>query len=569
MTRDPSSAAALSAEAGLGTSSPLRHTRAIAIAERLRGDRLGARLLGLVLLLVFAPLIAVLALVVRCTSAGPALFRQVRLGRGGRPFAMFKLRTMVENAADLQPDSWTRQNDPRVTAAGAILRRWHLDELPQLVNVVRGEMALIGPRPETPRIAQRLRRTIPRYDDRHSVLPGIVGLAQINLPPDTDIESVREKLALDLEYIRTSTLSLDLRMLIWSCARLIGLPFESTTRVLGLRRAVRAPSHGPPSTHRARATARSTPPEEARRSTHHDTDASVNDAAVPSLNCLTVDVEDYFHSNAMDSAVSPSQWHGLPQRVESNTRRLLDLLEAYDTRATFFVLGWVAERYPSLVTDIVSRGHEVACHGYLHRLAYQLGPVEFRRDVQRALAILQDLVGGEVRGFRAASYSIVAGTMWVIDILIELGFEYDSSIFPVRHDLYGIPDFDRFRVRIERPTGAIVEIPPSTVRIAGTNLPVAGGGYLRLAPLGFTRWAIRRLNHVDRQPALVYVHPWELDPDQPRLAVGSRTRFRHYSRLATTERKLKRLLSEFRFAPLREVFADSAAAPARYRPNAA
>lgn len=294
----------------------------------------------------------------------------------------------------------------------------------------------------------------------------------------------------------------------------------------------------------------------------------MNDAAVPPLNCLTVDVEDYFHPNAMDSAVSPSEWPDLPQRAEANTRRLLDLLEAHDTRATFFVLGWVAERSPTLVADIVSRGHEIACHGYLHRLAYELGPAEFRRDVERARAVLQDLVGAEIRGFRAASYSIVSSTMWAIDTLIELGFEYDSSIFPVRHDLYGIPTFDRFRVRLERPSGSIVEIPPSTVRIAGINLPVAGGGYLRLAPFGFTRWAIRRLNDVDRQPALVYVHPWELDPDQPRLAVGPRTRFRHYSRLATTERKLKRLLAEFRFAPLREVFADTEAAPARYRPDA-
>lgn len=227
----------------MGTGSLLRDARAVSIAPRLRGSRLGARLLGLVLLVIFAPLIAVLALVVRCTSAGPALFRQVRLGRSGKPFVMLKLRTMIDGAAELEPDSWTRHNDPRVTTAGAILRRWHLDELPQLVNVVRGEMALVGPRPETPRIAERLRCTIPGYDDRHSVLPGIVGLAQVNLPPDTDVAGVRNKLALDLEYVGTATLSLDLRMLIWSCARLVGLPFEPTTRFLGLRRDVSEPSH--------------------------------------------------------------------------------------------------------------------------------------------------------------------------------------------------------------------------------------------------------------------------------------------------------------------------------------
>jgi len=286
-------------------------------------------------------------------------------------------------------------------------------------------------------------------------------------------------------------------------------------------------------------------------------------------NCLTVDVEDYFHPNAMDAAVAPEQWTSLPQRVERNTLRMLDLLDEHETKATFFVLGWVAERHPRLVGEIVGRGHELACHGYLHRLVYELGPVAFRRDVERARAVLQDQAGRAVDGFRAASYSIVATAMWAIDVLIDAGFAYDSSIFPVHHDLYGIPNFDRFLVRIDRPGGSIIEIPPSTLRVAGTNLPIAGGGYLRIAPYALTRWAIRRINRVDGEPAIVYTHPWELDADQPRLPVGMRTRLRHYSRLATTEEKLRRLLSEFHFAPLGTVFAAREASPALYAMEAA
>lgn len=287
----------------------------------------------------------------------------------------------------------------------------------------------------------------------------------------------------------------------------------------------------------------------------------------PATNCLTVDVEDYFHPNAMDALLRPDDWDSLPQRVERNTHRVLDLLDQYGARATFFVLGWVGERHPDLVREIVSRGHELACHGHLHRLAYELGPTEFRRDVARARAVLEDAAGERVEGFRAASYSILATTMWAIDILIELGFSYDSSIFPIYHDLYGIPKFDRFRVRLERRAGSIVEIPPSTLRIAGANLPIAGGGYLRIAPLACTRWAIRYLNRVERQPAIVYFHPWEIDCEQPRLAARFRTRVRHYSRLAGMERKLHRLLAQHRFATLRETFAGRVPAPASYRPQ--
>jgi len=276
------------------------------------------------------------------------------------------------------------------------------------------------------------------------------------------------------------------------------------------------------------------------------------------INALTVDVEDYFHPNAMDGVVPPSQWDAMPHRVEANTRRMLDLLDECGVHATFFVLGWVAERWPQLISDIERRGHEVACHGFAHRLVYQLGREPFRADVLRARSVLEDIVGHRIAGFRAASYSIVDSTLWALDVLIDLGFTYDSSIFPIRHDLYGIPSFSRTPVRIERAAGAILEIPPSTVRLLGQNWPVAGGGYFRLFPYWLTRRAIEWLNQHERRAGMVYVHPWELDVDQPRLHGGLRARLQ-YTNLHRTEARLRRLLREFRFAPVRDVFGACAA----------
>jgi len=270
-------------------------------------------------------------------------------------------------------------------------------------------------------------------------------------------------------------------------------------------------------------------------------------------NVLTVDVEEYFHPNAMDGVVDPSCWDGLPKRVEHNTHRVLDLLSEHDVHATFFVLGWVAERLPHLVTEIARRGHEVACHGYAHRLVYRLGPARFRDDVARSKRILEDCLGSRITGFRAASCSIVETTLWALDILIEEGFEFDSSIFPVRHDIYGIPGFHRFAVRLRRGAGEIVEIPLSTVRLFGRNWPVAGGGYFRLLPYWITRMSLQRLNRRDRAPAIVYLHPWELDVDQPRLPAGAVSRFRQYTNLGRTESRLRRLLDDFTFAPIRDV----------------
>lgn len=270
------------------------------------------------------------------------------------------------------------------------------------------------------------------------------------------------------------------------------------------------------------------------------------------VNALTFDVEEYFHPNAMDAAVSPDDWDRLPRRVEANTHRVLDLLAAHDVHATFFVLGWVAERLPQLVDAIASQGHEIACHGYAHRLAYELGAQGFRDDVVRAKSILEQRAGAPVRGFRAASYSLVRTTPWVFDILIEAGFQYDSSVFPIHHDIYGIPDFSRFAVRVQRPAGQIIEVPASTVRLLGRNWPVAGGGYFRLLPYWMTSRALRRINRHDRAAAMVYLHPWEFDADQPRLPAPIKTRLRQYTNLPRTEGRVRRLLRDFNFAPIRE-----------------
>jgi polysaccharide deacetylase family protein (PEP-CTERM system associated) len=285
------------------------------------------------------------------------------------------------------------------------------------------------------------------------------------------------------------------------------------------------------------------------------------------INALTVDVEEYFHPNAMDDAVQPDEWEALPHRVEHNTQRILDLLGELDVRATFFVLGWVAERWPSLVREIARRGHEVASHGYAHRLVYKLGPEGFRDDVRRGKRVLEDALGRRVLGFRSASWSIIASTLWAFDILIEEGFEYDSSIFPVHHDIYGIPGFSRFPVKLSCGAGEILEIPPSTVRLLGNNWPVAGGGYFRLFPYALTRWAIARINARDNAPAMVYVHPWELDSGQPRLPAKWTTRLRQYANLDATELRLRRLVADFDFAPIGEAMASMCAAAPRVCPT--
>lgn len=273
-------------------------------------------------------------------------------------------------------------------------------------------------------------------------------------------------------------------------------------------------------------------------------------------NALTVDVEDYFHVTAFERVIDPAAWDRYPLRVTENTRRVLDLFDRHGVTGTFFVLGWVAEREPSLVREIRRRGHEIACHGYGHQLVYRIGPEGFRRDIRRAREILEGITGEAVRGYRAPSYSITAESLWALDILIEEGFSYDSSIFPIMHDIYGIPDAPRFPHVIRRPSGAIREFPISTVQIRSCGrelrLPVGGGGYLRLLPAAWFRRAFRQMN-VLGHPAVLYFHPWEIDPGQPRIKAGFRSRFRHYLNLDRMEGRLSSLLASLPFAPMGEV----------------
>jgi polysaccharide deacetylase family protein (PEP-CTERM system associated) len=270
-------------------------------------------------------------------------------------------------------------------------------------------------------------------------------------------------------------------------------------------------------------------------------------------NALSFDVEDYFQVSALSSAVDRSTWDSRPSRVAGNTARLLDILAAHGYRATFFVLGWIADRHPGIVRSIAAAGHEVACHGYSHELIYRQSCESFKDETGRARRVLEDQAQTRIRGYRAATWSITRRSLWALDILCEEGFEYDSSIFPTHHDLYGISEAPRAPHRLTLPCGgSLLEFPPSTLRIGSVNLPVAGGGYFRLLPLAVTRWAIRRINS-EGLPFLFYLHPWEIDPGQPRFRVGLKSRLRHYTNIASCEAKLSALLAEFPMGPMGDV----------------
>lgn len=272
------------------------------------------------------------------------------------------------------------------------------------------------------------------------------------------------------------------------------------------------------------------------------------------FNALSVDVEDYFQVASLAKAVRREDWNDIEPRVERSTRRLLKLLARAGVRATMFVLGWVAERWPQLVREIVEAGHEAALHGYDHRSITSLSRKEFRSDIRTSKALVEEAAGTEVIGYRAPNYSIVKRTEWALEILAEEGIRYDSSIFPIRHDRYGIPDAPRFPWRIKTDNGSeLIEFPMSTIRLAGLNFPFVGGGYLRHFPFAVCRWGIRHINEVEKQPAMVYIHPWEIDPDQPRIELPRLTALRHYRNLDRTEPRLEALLAEFRFTTVREV----------------
>lgn len=277
-----------------------------------------------------------------------------------------------------------------------------------------------------------------------------------------------------------------------------------------------------------------------------------NPAAV--LNAMTVDVEDYFQVAAFESRIASSQWEDFPSRVVDNSLRILDLFDRHAIQATFFTLGWIAERHPALIKRIVDGGHELASHGYRHLRADRQTPEQFRQDVRQTKALLEDLGGQPVLGYRAACFSIGAENLWAQQVLQEEGYRYSSSIYPVQHDLYGMPQAPRFRFEPPQTQG-FSEIPISTLPLLGRNRPCGGGGFFRLYPYPWSRWALRRLNQVERQPAVFYFHPWEIDAEQPRIAgLPLKSRLRHYLRLASMHDRLDKLCGDFAWGSMRQVF---------------
>lgn len=276
-------------------------------------------------------------------------------------------------------------------------------------------------------------------------------------------------------------------------------------------------------------------------------------------NALSVDVEEYFQVSAFERHVTSADWDRWPSRVALSTGKLLDLFADAGVKATFFTLGWVAERHPALIRRMVAEGHELGCHGYCHVRITAQTPAEFRADLARSKALLEDAGGIAVQGYRAASFSITRANLWAFAEIEAAGFRYSSSVYPVHHDLYGIPDAPR---RPFRPIGttALVEIPVSTLRVGGHNLPAGGGGYFRLLPYGLSRALVRRINQREGRAANMYFHPWEFDPEQPRPpGLGLKTRFRHYLNQGRTLSRMRALVRDFAWGPFRDIYADALA----------
>lgn len=267
-----------------------------------------------------------------------------------------------------------------------------------------------------------------------------------------------------------------------------------------------------------------------------------------------MDVEDYFQVEAFADRVQRKDWEGYPSRVEQNTMRLLDLFDEYKVKGTFFLVGWVADRTPNLVREIVARGHEPACHSYWHRTVYSLTPDEFREDTRNSKDRIEQIGGAPVLGYRAPTWSITRTCLWALDILAELGFQYDSSIYPIQHDLYGLPGAGRLPYTHQLANGRTLrEFPPATVKLVGMTLPAAGGGYLRIFPIAYTHWAFRQIEHNSENPVIVYLHPWEVDPGQPRIEGKLKSKFRHYTNLGKMSGRLRSLLERYSFYSFRDL----------------
>ena len=525
---------------------------------------LADRIVGWLLLLPAAPLIGLLWSAVKISSPGPGFYLQKRVGLNGRVFQIVKLRTMIAEAEQGGKIEWSNKQDIRVTKLGRILRKLHLDELPQLWNVARGEMSLVGPRPERPEITASLDKLIPGYHFRHRVKPGITGLSQVNLEPDSNINLTRKKQIIDLRYIRLASPWLDARMLLATSSRLIGISGDWSMRFAGLEQVISDdelasvdyefdtlphqlwdPTKGP---------VMDSSNGQARQRVSISSSAFLaSRKAIP--NAFTVDVEDYFQVSAFEKRVSRKHWDQYESRVEPNTNRLLGLLDKFNVTATFFILGWVADRYPNLVRRIHTAGHEVASHGYWHRLIYNQTPEDFADDICMSRYAIENACGVNVTAYRAPSFSITRESLWALEILAEHGFTHDSSIFPiVGHDSYGLPEASRDIHRLVTHHGTITEYPPSAWHFGHLNIPI-GGGYFRILPYSVSQRSLSEVRGCQR-PAMFYTHPWEIDPTQPKIrGVGIKNSFRHYTGLHSTESRLEKLLSSIPFASMSEVIA--------------
>jgi len=552
-------------------------------AERMKPDTMATILkrildlaVGLAGTAVFALAYPILALLIKLESPGPALYLQTRVGLdkrsrredpahgsqrgqdvGGAPFTICKFRTMRMDAERNGPQLCGKGGDPRVTRLGRLLRSTHLDELPQFWNVLKGEMSFIGPRPERPHFTVDYFGKIPAYRERTRLLrPGITGLAQITLGYDDSLESVIRKTHFDLAYRASlsgfrSWLRMEAWILLNTFRYLWKLAPLGDAAVPVMALAAPQPTDKP---HLALALIHNKgvfKPALVVSQSHPRPQPRGIAAPSQVANFMTIDVECWFHAHNL--SVPRAAWEGSPTRVVANVRRILDLLEARNTKATFFVLGWVADRHPEAVRMIDAAGHEIGTHGYYHEKVTDLSPYQFEKDLAMSLDSLARLTNQKIIGHRASNFSIVSSTLWALEILARNGIEYDSSIFPVARKRYGIGGYPNLLPHTILLNGgaSIREIPMSSVSVAGKALPISGGGYLRLYPYAVTDMFIRRRN-LQGLPAMVYFHPWELDADQDRRKVGMLKSFQHYVNLDTTEWKLDRLLGKFPFTSIRE-----------------
>lgn len=612
---------------------------------------------GLLGLLIFIATFPIVALLIRSESPGPALYRQVRVGVnrrgrrtggplppeaqaagdrrhedvGGRPFSIWKYRTMRLDAEAAGPQLCAKGGDPRITRVGRWLRALHIDEIPQFMNVIKGEMSLIGPRPERPHFTRLYAETLPHYADRtHHIRPGLTGLSQILLGYDDTPDSVVRKSHYDLSY-RASFCSLAcwIRMEAWVFANtfiyLLKRPTFDGDAIRdpeGLRRAKLLPFLGrslaPASGRRTFVTVSfdgsarpvvlsgtsgaeltghlegldlggmscpevyvrpggaldledmgflvrlahavkgrggriclRSPDHQVRRmlkEMHLDSVVEVEREASTARNFLTVDVECWFHAYHMRGVAPKCTWHEQPHRVVRNVERLLELMRAHRATGTFFVLGWVADRYPEVVRMIDREGHEIGTHGYHHDLITEMTPAQFEEDLVRSLEAIGRSTSQRIRGHRASNFSVVTSTLWALEILARHGLEYDSSVFPFARARYGIDGYPNpLPHTVELPEGGrLLEFPMSVLKWGNRTLPIAGGGYFRLYPRRLTEGYIEAMNRRGI-PAMVYLHPWEIDAEQKRQDLGLWKGFQHYVNLDRTETRLNRLLQRFEF----------------------